>query len=163
MADQGLATHVVKYEFSHPAWTPEDASGTAITGMMAGDAQEFTVTGLGIKLSGGFGPEEVFEDRSGDTDSGQVMAPTSFRNASNITVVYTQISSGVGKYFSKFLDTVKNDATRRAGTLLVTWATGDTNTISFGVAKNDPVPVSGGSVTGAADLVNMTPPVEARA
>lgn len=163
MGDRGTPTHGVTYMWSHPAWTPEAADGTPVQGAAAGDAQAFDAPGVMLKLSGGLGLKDVIEDRTGDGDAGTVQEPAQFRTADDITLSYTVPAAGVGKYLPGYLDTVKGDATRRPGQVVITWGPGNTTEITFHVESHMPVPVPGGALTGAATLKHETPPVEVRA
>ena len=163
MADRGISTHAVAYMWSHPGWIPQEVDGSDVTSASAGDAQAFDALGVSLKLTGGLGKKEVIEDRSGDSDAGMVQEPTGYETADDIAVTYTVPNAGPGSYLPGYLSTVKNDAMKRAGTLVVTWNTGNTTTCTFFVESDMPVPVAGGAITGAANLKHETPPVEVRA
>ena len=163
MGDRGIPTHAVTYEWSHPAWTPQDVTGTPVAGASAGDSQAFDAKGVALKLSGGLGFKEERSQRTDlNADDGQRQEPSGYRTADDIFVAYTVPNAGPGKYLPGYLSTVKNDADRRAGRLVVTWATGNTTTIDFYVESDMPVPVPGGAVTGAATLYHDAPPAEVR-
>ena len=163
MGDRGISTHAVTYMFSHPLWTPEGVDGTAVSGASADDPQAFDAAGVMLKLSGGLGLKEVIEDRTGDGNDGMVQEPSGFETADDISVTYTVPNAGPGAYLPGYLHTVKTDPMKRPGTLVITWVTGDTTTITFHVEHNMPIPVAGGALTGAANLKHETPPVEVRA
>ena len=163
MGDRGISTHAVTFMYSHPAWTPQEVDGTAVVGASAGDAQAFDAKGCTIKHTGGLGYKDVIEDRSGDQDDGMVQEPAGYKTADDIAVTYTVPNAGPGKYYPGYLNTVKTDAMRRPGTLVVTWLSGNTTTILFHVEHDMPVPVPGGALTGSANLKHETPPTETRA
>ena len=153
----------ITIELSHPAWTPEDETGTAIAGASAGDPQEFaTVEGAGFLLDGESGFEEPSIEATSIVSEGEQHSASKYRVSGPRNVTWITPAT-FNRWLTKYFETVHNDANRRPGTLVETFATDQVNTTTFVITKRAVTYEKGGFAMGAVALQPTKPVEEARA
>lgn len=163
MANTPITASAIVITLAHPAYTPEDETGTAVSGAAAGDPQNFAmVEGAGFSLDGESGAKEPSVEATSITSSGEQHVASHYRVSAARTIQYITPAT-VNRWIQKFFETVKNDATRRAATLVETFATGQTNTTTFIVTQAGLTYEKGGVLMGSVQIQPTTPTVEARA
>ena len=148
---------------AHPAWTPEDEDGTAVSGASAGDAQSFVdVEGAGFLLDGESGFDEPSVETTSIVSAGEQHSASKYRVSPARNVNWVS-PTGLNAWVQKYFETVHNDANRRPGTIVETFATGQTNTTPFIVTKRVLTYEKGGLVMGMASIQPTEPVTEVRA
>ena len=118
-----IPVHSIARTVSHPAWTPVEIDGSALSpaGVVGGDQEFFT--GQMITLSG-YSTGDKIEDHTGDGDSADQMRSVNYElpQARKLTCI---VPAG-WTWIPAMLHTIFRDANKRPMTITDTYVTGKT-------------------------------------